>query len=118
MMVPERIRAPQVACITGLSARSIQEMAQRGDIPGAAKLGKVWTFDEVAVRAWVKSKEQTVCREATVSGQTPARTTVTSNGGTELPMAVSRSTARSAVEAYEQRILRKLAAGSKSGRMR
>ena len=118
MLGSERIRAPQVARITGLSARSIQEMAQRGDIPSAAKLGKVWTFDEVAVRAWVKSKEQTACRKTAECGQMPDRTTETFNGGAESPMAASRSTARSAVEAYEQRILRKLAAGSRNGRTR
>jgi predicted DNA-binding transcriptional regulator AlpA len=50
---PERIRPPQAASITGLAVRTVQLMALRGEIPGAAKLGGSWTFDEATLRAWV-----------------------------------------------------------------
>lgn len=56
---PERIRPRQVAGITGLTVRAIQAMALRGEIPGAAKLGGSWTFDEAALRNWIK--ERTTC---------------------------------------------------------
>ena len=56
--MPERIRTQRAAEITGLSIRGVQSMAARGDIPGAAKLGKVWTFNERKLRAWIKEKEE------------------------------------------------------------
>jgi hypothetical protein len=33
-------------------------MALRGEIPKAAKLGRRWTFDIKALRAWIASKER------------------------------------------------------------
>lgn len=49
----ERIRADQAAAILGIQRRTIQLMAQRGDLPNVAKIGGIWTFDEAALRAWV-----------------------------------------------------------------
>lgn len=49
MAIPERIRADAVAAITGLSTRAVQSLALRGIIPGAARLGRRWTFDEEKV---------------------------------------------------------------------
>jgi hypothetical protein len=32
-------------------------MAQRGQLPGAAKIGKVWTFDPAKLRRFIEEKE-------------------------------------------------------------
>jgi hypothetical protein len=60
----ERIRPTEVARLTSLSLRQIQSMAVAGRIPGAAKLGGVWTFDPDKIAAWVRAAE----REALRSG--------------------------------------------------
>ena len=68
----ERIRPHDAAAITGLRIRTVQAMAARGEIPGAAKLGGSWTFDEAALRNWIK--ERTTCpkdrrRQSTHTGE-------------------------------------------------
>jgi len=35
----------------------VQEMALRGELPGAARIGGVWTFDPVKLAAFVKQRE-------------------------------------------------------------
>lgn len=55
-----RIRA---ACdATGLTARGLQAMAARGEVPGAAKLGRVWTFDAAKLDRWIRAREQAAQR--------------------------------------------------------
>lgn len=54
----ERIRAAKAAAVTGLEIRTVQALALRGEIPGAAKLGGSWTFDEAALRNWIKERIQ------------------------------------------------------------
>ncbi len=61
-MKPERIQAPAAAAITGLSLWNIQRMALRGEIPGAAKHGFRWTFNESKLRRWIRHKEAEACR--------------------------------------------------------
>src|SRR5580698_3051210 len=63
-LVPDRIRPFEVARMTSLSLRHIQSLAASGKIPGAAKLGGVWTFDPVQVRAWIRSQEQACQRNS------------------------------------------------------
>lgn len=53
---PERIRADAVALILGVTTRCVQSLAARGEVPGACKIGKVWTFDEAALRNWIKER--------------------------------------------------------------
>lgn len=62
----ERIRAARAADITGLPVRTVQHMAARGELPGAAKLGKVWTFDERRLRAWLREREAAACRAISI----------------------------------------------------
>jgi Meiotically up-regulated gene 113/Helix-turn-helix domain len=40
-----RIQARAAASLLGVTARTVQNLANRGELPGAAKIGKVWTFD-------------------------------------------------------------------------
>jgi ribosomal protein S14 len=56
----ERIVVEDAMLILGLSRRTIQEMAQRGEIPGAAKFGgrRRWTFDVAQLRAMIADREQ------------------------------------------------------------
>lgn len=57
---PERIRPADVARITGLSVRKVQEMSAAGRLPGAAKMDGIWTFDESKIRAWIRHQERQV----------------------------------------------------------
>jgi ribosomal protein S14 len=60
----ERIVVEDAITILGLSRRIIQEMAQRGEIPGAAKFGRRWTFDVAKLRAMIADKEQETCQQS------------------------------------------------------
>lgn len=55
---PERLRINEAVMKTGLAKRTIQKMAQRGEIPGAAKLGSVWTFSRHKLARWIKDAER------------------------------------------------------------
>ncbi|MEN6538746.1 MAG: GIY-YIG nuclease family protein, partial [Mizugakiibacter sp.] len=48
----ERIRADAAAGILGVEVRTVQALAARGEVPGAAKIGGLWTFDESALRSF------------------------------------------------------------------
>src|SRR5262249_4922752 len=61
----ERGTASQAAAITGLKQRKLQAMAQRGEIPGAAKLRRQWTFDLAKLRRFVEQQERaTTCQSS------------------------------------------------------
>jgi hypothetical protein len=61
--IQPRARAPDVALMMGLSARTVKEMASQGKIPGAAKFGQIWTFDPAKIRALIGRHEALACRE-------------------------------------------------------
>lgn len=61
----ERARVEYVMDKTGLSRRTVQAMAARGEIPGAAKFGKLWTFDRMKLARWIHDKEQECLRTST-----------------------------------------------------
>lgn len=54
----ERIRASRAASILGVETRTVQALALRGELPGAAKIGGLWTFDEAALRNYIKERIQ------------------------------------------------------------
>lgn len=56
--VAERIRANRAAVILGVEIRTVQALALRGELPNAAKIGGVWTFDEAALRNYIKERIQ------------------------------------------------------------
>ena len=62
----ERIRPADVARITSLSVRKVQELAAAGRIPGAAKMGGAWTFSEEKLRAWIKNCEAAAAERSVV----------------------------------------------------
>jgi excisionase family DNA binding protein len=55
---PERINIERAGQILGLQPRTIQKMAQRGELPGAARIGRLWTFNEDKLRGYVRHKER------------------------------------------------------------
>lgn len=63
----ERITVEEASPILGLPARTIQQMAARGIIPGAAKFGRRWTFDERKLRAFIRGREEETQRTANAS---------------------------------------------------
>jgi hypothetical protein len=54
----ERVTAEQAISILGLRPRKLQLMSQRGEIPGAAKLGRQWTYDLAKLRRFVEQQEK------------------------------------------------------------
>ncbi len=58
----ERCRSDSALLITGLKLRQLQAMSARGAIPGAAKLGRTWTYDVRKLRAWVRERETATCQ--------------------------------------------------------
>jgi hypothetical protein len=50
--------AVEAATILGLKPRKLQAMSARGEIPGAAKLGRQWTYDLAKLRRFVEQREQ------------------------------------------------------------
>lgn len=100
----ERIRASDVAKITSLSIRKVQELAVTGKMPGAAKLGGVWTFDPARVRRWIKEQED-ACLESPETSTSEERH---GGGASRLPDANIEA-------AYEQLIRGKRPVGSKAG---
>jgi hypothetical protein len=58
MSAPHRIQSAAAARILGVSQRSVQELALRGELPGAARIGGVWTFDSERLAAFVSQRER------------------------------------------------------------
>lgn len=100
----ERVRAAEVRRMTSLSLRQIQDMAAKGDIPGAAKLGGVWTFDPVRIQLWIR-EQQRICLANRKTSTSEAR-----HGGD-----VSALPDESIEVAYEQLIRAKRPGGSRGG---
>jgi hypothetical protein len=60
-----RGNASAAAAILGLKPRKLQSMSQRGEIPGAAKLRRQWTYDLAKLRRFVEQQEKaTTCRRS------------------------------------------------------
>ena len=59
----KRVQSREAARILGLSIRSVQGMAIRGEIPSAARIGARWTFDVERLQSWIKELEAENCRK-------------------------------------------------------
>lgn len=65
----ERISTSEAVLITGICERTLQHLAGRGEVWGAAKLGGRWKFDRQRLRAWVVANENAVLsRKTSTSG--------------------------------------------------
>lgn len=65
-----RIQSAAAARILGVSRRSVQGLALRGELPGAARIGGVWTFDAERLTAFVTQRERDAERPS-FPGSTP-----------------------------------------------
>jgi predicted DNA-binding transcriptional regulator AlpA len=101
----ERIRPAEVARMTSLSVRQVQQMAAANKIPSAAKIGTIWTFDPIRVRAWIKQLEQRQWQ-----ADQPTYTGAATSGGD-----VSRLPDASIAEAFARLIPRRRGFGSRGG---
>jgi excisionase family DNA binding protein len=100
VVTAEAIQTKAAAGILGISTRTLQMMAARGEIPGAALIGRRWTFNEEALRRWRRSKE-VPCPKISTVAETHG------GGGPHL-------TAANTVKAYEQILRLKPAKGSRT----
>lgn len=98
----ERIRAAAAAGILGVEVRTVQALAARGDLPGAAKIGGLWTFSEAALRTWIR--DRSTCRIDLGHPNTPTGAGTLS--GHDFPLQAANSE-----KAYEQ-TLQKLRRGA------
>jgi hypothetical protein len=76
---------------SGKGKRALQDMAKRGQVPGAAKIGGEWTFDVVEFRRWIAEQVEASCRIMPISTRSGARGT-----------SARRSMASASDEAYER----------------
>jgi excisionase family DNA binding protein len=59
-----RIRTADAAAMLGVSKRTVQSMVGRGMLPGAAKIGGVYTFDRDKLTLYLEA-EEAKCRKRT-----------------------------------------------------
>ena len=102
-MGAERITIPEAVMITGLCERTLQQLSQRGEIWGAAKLGRRWTYDRLRLRAWIAAKENAVTNR------------IGSTSATEFSTRVSPSRGESIDNPLRRAIEQKLRSVSKNG---
>jgi phage terminase Nu1 subunit (DNA packaging protein) len=88
-----RIQARAAASLLGVTARTVQNLANRGELPGAAKIGKVWTFDPAKLAKFIRAKESECPKTTFISAA--------QSGGYARP-----STESNVEKAYEQTMLR------------
>src|SRR6185312_4731678 len=94
----ERISSGKAAALCGFTPKTIRRLAEEGTIPGAARLGNQWRFDEKKLLGWIRRQEAEACR--------PKGATISSNGmgsGTR----ASRFAVATCDEAYEQLLRQK-----------
>jgi hypothetical protein len=56
----DRITIERAGDILGLATRTVQKMSQRGQLPGAALMGRRWTYDEDKLHGYVRNQERAV----------------------------------------------------------
>ena len=54
---PERLLSSEVAAILRITPRTVQGMAARGELPGAARIGRNWTFSAEKLRRFIAERE-------------------------------------------------------------
>jgi excisionase family DNA binding protein len=78
-----RVTLAELAAVLRLSRRGVQAMAAKGRLPGAARIGKLWTFDRAKIERFIVERElETACaNETSTRGARP--------GGCEPPLTES-----------------------------
>ena len=106
---PERVSISEAMLIAGRPKRTMQALAAEGKIPGAAKLGGRWTFDERRLRGWIQEQEGETCQR-----NLPPQRAAT--GAAKSYGRGSWSAALNDDGAYERAMQRLLQAGAKTKR--
>jgi hypothetical protein len=106
----ERGTIEQAMAIIGLPIRTVQAMAARAEIPGAAKFGRRWTFDLAKLRKLVAEREQQSWLNADRRRRADATGAATRYGGACVRPAVPRE---GSVSPYTLVIQRLRGSGSK-----
>ncbi|WP_367184944.1 helix-turn-helix domain-containing protein [uncultured Bradyrhizobium sp.] len=76
----QRVKIAEAVSILGLEARTIRDMAARGQISGAAKPRGIWTFDRDGLQQYLRDCEAEVQQRAEslqINRVAPARPTNT-----------------------------------------
>jgi hypothetical protein len=92
-----RIKIERAVEILGLAKRTVQKMSQRGDLPGAALMGRRWTYNEDKLHGYVRNMER-----ATWHGRSKRLRAAT--GKTAFCTTGLRSTANDSEDRYSQAI--------------
>lgn len=92
-----RLKACVVARLSGLSQRAITQHATNNRIPGAAKLGGLWTFDHDLALQWIK--EGNACQTTSNFRKTSSNRQARNSTGS-----ASRSTVRPTEGRLEQHL--------------
>ena len=95
----DRIGMRRAEQILGLKTRTVQKMSQRGELPGAAKMGRLWTYNEDKLHGYVRNQERAIWQ-----GQSKHRQGVI--GKTTSCITASKSVASDSEARYSQAIQR------------
>lgn len=60
----QRITIDEARPLIGLPVRTVQKLSAIGEIPGAAKMGRRWTFDVDKLERWIAHKERETWQNA------------------------------------------------------
>jgi hypothetical protein len=91
-----RVQTADAARLLGVSARTVQYLAGRGELPGAAKIGQTWTFCLEKLRRFVAAQEsicatkKTYIKEAASGGCAPRSGAENAAKAYELAMSKAR----------------------------
>ncbi|MCW2283670.1 hypothetical protein M2323_001442 [Rhodoblastus acidophilus] len=69
---PKRIKAKAAAEMLGVTPRTVQALAGKGALPGAAKIGGLWTFDPKKLTKFIADKEAEIAARAEWELRPPA----------------------------------------------
>jgi hypothetical protein len=97
----DRITIERAGEILGLATRTIQAMSTRGEIPGAAKFGRRWTYNEEKLHGYVRNQERAIWQ-----GRPKPSPRLGAIGKTTFSTGASKSTAEKSEDRYTQVIQR------------
>jgi hypothetical protein len=106
----ERVTINVAESILGLKRRNIQAKSARGEIPGAAKIGGLWTYNLAKLRGYVEQEEERQWQQS-VRRHRPVATGAAIPCGAALSSMVVKSDGR-----YKQITRRLRQSGGKRGK--
>ena len=93
-----RVRKQVIAGMLGVSGTTVLALARAGQLPGAARIGNLWTFDPEKVAAHIRHLEaQALCPQTSFSARAsgmPAFTPMVPNVESAYARAISKKPAR------------------------